>query len=389
MNGIRNKNEYVPALDGLRGVAILLVMGCHFFINDGIFRLGWIGVDLFFVLSGFLIASKFIRQPVTIGLVKVFYRNRILRILPLYFAIIFFFIAVWNILPAGRRILMYIPSVPFFWLHHFFMLQNWMYVASPTNGQLYNPLMHLWSIAVEEQFYIFFPLIILLITKVKRKASLLIALMILIAILRSLDMTLYGMLNDEHVIVNNLRYGCNTLYRLDTFLAGILLAYLLKDLLRYKRLDRIFLWLFFACLGGYLFMVIYENNLISDNPMLISVGYTVIAGMFMSLLYFVVRQRHRLVNMIFTSRFLVFSGKISYGLYIFHLPFDFYKNSLLHSYFKFLLSWGNEKTVSLFFSCFLIGIVYLISYISYTYFENYFLSKKRSYSGIQGKILTV
>ena len=379
--------EYVPALDGLRGLAILLVMGCHFFINEGIFRLGWIGVDLFFVLSGFLIASKFIRQPMSIGLVKVFYRNRILRILPLYFAFIFFFIALWYLIPTGRRVLMYIPAVPFFWLRHFFLLQNWMYVASPTNGQLYNPLMHLWSIAVEEQFYIFFPLIILLMCKLKRKIMMLIGLIFLIAFLRSTDLFYFGLLNDDHSIVNNLRYGCNTIYRLDTFLAGILLAYLVRDFFDYKYLDKIFSGLFFVCLAGYLFMVIYENNLLSDNPLIISAGYTLIAGLFMALLYFVIRQRYRLVNRIFSSRFLVFSGKISYGLYIFHLPFDFYKNSLLNSSFKFMLSWGNEKLIRLFFSCFLIGVVYLVSWVSYTWYESYFLNKKRRYSGMKQGVL--
>ena len=375
-----NNAEYLPALDGLRGLAILLVMGCHFFINVGIFRLGWIGVDLFFVLSGFLIASKFIRQPLSLALTWVFYRNRMLRILPLYFVFILFFLVLWFALPVGRRALMYIPSVPFFWLRHFLLVQNWMYVASPNNGQLYNPMIHLWSIAVEEQFYIFFPLLIFFFSKVKKKIGLLFGMIILLAFFRSLDMHYYGIINGNHVIINSFRYGCNTFYRLDTFLAGILLAYLVKDKQLYPRLETIFLWLFIACFGGYLIMVIYGDNLLPDNPMIISVGYTVIAGMFMALLFFVVRQNYTIVNRVFANQFLVFSGRISYGLYIFHLPFDFYKNSLLHGVFPFLLKWGDEKRVAFFFSWFMIAVVYGVAYLSYTWYESYFLRKKRSYT---------
>ena len=374
MNRTGYKNEYVPALDGLRGLAILLVIGSHFFFKFGIFKLGWIGVDLFFVLSGYLIASKFIRQPISSNLVKVFYRNRILRILPLYFAFILFFLSIWYILPVEKKFLLYIPAIKQFWLHHFFLMQNWMYVFGTSEAQMYNPLMHLWSIAIEEQFYIFFPLIIICISKLKHKIPVIIGAIVLVTILRSLSFYQHELLD------NKLRYYCNTFYRLDTFLAGILLAFLLRDFRNNKWLNSIFQTLFIACLAGYIFIVVYNNNFLSDNPLIITIGYTVIALMFMSLLYFVVMQRSNFVNKIFTNRFLVFSGKISYGLYIFHFPIDFFNNSLLHSWFKFLLAWGDEKTISLCFTFFLLGILYLVSYISYTYFERYFLNMKKTYA---------
>ena len=368
------KSEYVPALDGLRGLAILLVISCHFFFNYGIFKLGWIGVDLFFVLSGYLIAAKFIRQPVSLNLVKIFYRNRILRILPLYFAFVIFFLIAWYLLPAEKKILLYIPSIKQFWLHHFFLVQNWMYVFGPSESQMYNPLMHLWSIAIEEQFYLFFPLIIILVSKLKHKIPFIVGAILLVTILRSCSFY-------HHELVDNkLRYYCNTFYRLDTFLAGILLAFLLRDFTNTKWLNRIFKLLFVLSLGGYIFIVVYNHNFLSDNPLIITIGYTIIAAMFMSLIYFVVSQRSRLINKIFTNRFLVFSGKISYGLYIFHFPFDFFNNALLHSWFKFLLAWGDEKTISLCFTFFLLGILYLVSYTSYIYFERYFLNMKRSYA---------
>ncbi len=375
MSNNSNKNGYVPALDGLRGLAILLVLVCHFFFKIGIFKLGWIGVDLFFVLSGYLITSRFIRQPINFNLVKLFYRNRILRILPLYFAFILFFMGVWYLLPAAKAALLYIPSINGFWLKHFFLVQNWMYVWGASEAQMYNPLMHLWSIAIEEQFYIIFPLIIFLISKAKRKVILITIAILVVASLRSFVFYQHG------VSDNKLYYYCNTFYRLDTFLTGVLLAFVLRDIKQNKYPDNIFRFLFLACLSGYIFIVAYYNNLLSDNPLIITIGYTVIAVMFMSLIYFTAVQKTSVLNKIFTNRFLVFSGKISYGLYIFHFPFDFFNYSLLHSYFKFLLTWGNEQVISVLFTCFLIGMLYLVSYISYTYYERYFLRMKKTYAG--------
>ncbi len=374
MTNEKNKYEYVPTLDGLRGLAVIMVMCCHFFFNIGFLKFGWIGVDLFFVLSGYLITSMFIRQSFSLLLVKIFYRNRMLRILPLYFAFVLFFFGAWYLLPAAKSALLSIPSIPFIWLRHFLLVQNWIYVFSITEGQLYNPLMHLWSIAIEEQFYIFFPLIIYIISKIRYKTIFISVVVLLVIIARSFEFYQHG------VLANKLYYYCNTFYRLDTFLAGVLLAYLMRDVGVGKYLNRIFRFLLVGSFAGYIFMVAYYNNLLSDNPGIITIGYTVIAIMFMSLIYFTVQQKTALLNKIFTNRFLVFSGKISYGLYIFHFPFDFYNYSLLHSYFRFLLGWGNEKIISVIFTCFLISMVYLVSYLSYTYFERYFLRLKKTYA---------
>ena len=375
MNSNNNKTGYLPALDGLRGLAIILVLGCHFFFKIGIFKLGWIGVDLFFVLSGYLITSKFIRQPINLDIVKIFYRNRILRILPLYFAFLLFFMGIWYLLPAAKAALLYIPSINGYWGKHFFFVQNWMYAFCTSDAEIYSPLMHLWSVAIEEQFYIFFPLIILILSKTRHKVVLIGVAILLIVFFRSYDFYYHGL------SVNKLYYYCNTFYRLDTFLAGVLLAYLLRDIKNNKYLDIIYGWLLLVSFCGYIFIVSWYNDLLNDNPLIITIGYTVIAAMFMSLIYFTVLQKSKVLNKIFTNRFLVFSGKISYGLYIFHFPFDFFKYSILHSYFKFLLRWGHEELVLFLFTCFLIGILYLVSYISYTYYERYFLRMKKTYAG--------
>ena len=372
----RKSNEYVPALDGLRGLAILLVMGSHFFFNIGIFRVGWIGVDLFFVLSGYLITSMFIRHAFSLRLVRIFYRNRILRILPLYLAFILFFFIASFLLPAAKADLLSSSSTNFFWLKHFLFLQNWIYVFGASEEILHTPLAHLWSIAVEEQFYIFFPLIIYIINKFRHKLIFISVAILLVIFFRSFEFYQHGMLNIEQ------HYQYNTFYRLDTFLAGVLLAYLLRDVNNVKYLNGIFRLLLIGSFSTYIFIVACYENLLSSNPAITTVGYTVIAIMFMSLVYFTVQQKTKLLDKIFTNRFLVFSGKISYGLYIFHVPFYFIDYTLLHKYFGFLLIWGNEKIISVMFSCILIGIVYLTSYVSYTYFERYFLRLKKTYVNV-------
>ena len=372
----KNTNIHVPTLDGLRGLAILLVMGSHFFFNVGVFRLGWIGVDLFFVLSGYLITSMFIRHAFSRRLVGIFYRNRVLRILPLYLAFILFFLIASYLLPASKTELLLASSTKYFWLKHFLFVQNWIYVFGASEALLYTPLAHLWSIAIEEQFYIFFPLIIYIINKIRYKFIFIAAGILLVILFRSLEFYQHGMqVTQQH-------YQYNTFYRLDTFLAGVLLAYLLRDIRDSKYLNKIFRLLLAASFSMYIFMVVYYNSMLSDNPSIITIGYTVIAIMFMSLIYFTVQQKTKLLEKIFTNRFLVFSGKISYGLYIFHVPFYFIDYTLLHNYFGFLLTWGNEKIVSVIFSSALIGIVYLISYVSYTYFERYFLKMKKTYATV-------
>src|SRR3954453_12821145 len=89
---VASKKARIPELDGLRGIAVLLVVTWHYFGNDTVhawalpFRLGWSGVDLFFVLSGFLIGGILLENRGTQGYFQCFYGRRFCRIFPLYYA---------------------------------------------------------------------------------------------------------------------------------------------------------------------------------------------------------------------------------------------------------------------------------------------------------------
>lgn len=151
--------ERVPQLDGLRGVAIGLVMMHHFTLMAGsgwleismrrVGKLGWIGVDLFFVLSGYLITRILRRERAARGYYGCFYARRALRIVPLYYAyLVFAFFAMPRLVHYDLDI-----HPLWFWLH----ASN---LAIAAQG-FQNPVVDIvWSLAVEEQFYLVWPLLV-------------------------------------------------------------------------------------------------------------------------------------------------------------------------------------------------------------------------------------
>jgi peptidoglycan/LPS O-acetylase OafA/YrhL len=161
---------HILALDGLRGVAILLVVACHFVSNlwitaDGwawplvaFAHAGWAGVDLFFVLSGFLITGILIDARGSNSYFKAFYARRALRILPAYYG---FLIAIFIVLPllhvgVGDNAMLAREHQGWYWLH----LTNIMMALGEIPGHGPYPNTLFWSLAVEEQFYFIWPAIV-------------------------------------------------------------------------------------------------------------------------------------------------------------------------------------------------------------------------------------
>jgi peptidoglycan/LPS O-acetylase OafA/YrhL len=158
----------IPELDGLRGLAILLVVICHY-VGDAdhaglgywphhflsALSVGWSGVDLFFVLSGFLIGGILLDSRNSSQYFKTFYVRRIHRILPIYYAWIAIYVLIVgaNIyLARGRSAVtgQELRVVPVY----FFFLQNMIYSPSPFQWKWFAVT---WSLAVEEQFYLLAP----------------------------------------------------------------------------------------------------------------------------------------------------------------------------------------------------------------------------------------
>ncbi|WP_157807030.1 acyltransferase family protein [Algoriphagus formosus] len=159
---MKNKTlKYNPHLDGLRALAFILVFLYH--TESSIFPFGWIGVDLFFVLSGFLITRILISSlDSNISLkkyLKVFYTRRILRIFPLYYLTVIFFIIVFPFLSQFFQTSTNHNGLADDLIWFIIYFQNFIIGF---RGEYFNPgfLNHFWTLSIEEHFYLFWPFIL-------------------------------------------------------------------------------------------------------------------------------------------------------------------------------------------------------------------------------------
>jgi peptidoglycan/LPS O-acetylase OafA/YrhL len=136
--------QHVLELDGIRGLAISLVLLYHLTAS---FKMGWCGVDLFFVLSGFLITNILLRTKNSQSYFCSFYARRTLRIFPLYFFVLF--LAFWILIPVAQHFGKAPQSLDAGHLWYWFYISNWW----NGTGHEIDWLSHFWSLAVEEQFY--------------------------------------------------------------------------------------------------------------------------------------------------------------------------------------------------------------------------------------------
>ncbi len=166
-----DSRRHLPGLDGIRGLAILMVMFSHFIVVGGhlkgdnpferLLKSGYLGVDLFFVLSGFLITGILIDSKQMPGYFRVFYIRRALRIFPLYYGLLAIsWLTVVFITPQDKAVLTGVDSMAWFWAYasNIGMAVKGDWLNSPT----WVGLGHFWSLAVEEQFYLVWPLLVFL-----------------------------------------------------------------------------------------------------------------------------------------------------------------------------------------------------------------------------------
>lgn len=156
-----------PALEGIRGCAVLLVLMFHFLDADphrgiiaSIFKIaaaGWVGVDLFFVLSGFLITTILLRSKQSNNRFRDFYRRRVRRIFPLYYGVLVVVLILAPLLGAARTpgVTAILHEQEYFWL----FASNFMTTYGNAD---WLSVGHFWSLAIEEQFYLLWPAIVFL-----------------------------------------------------------------------------------------------------------------------------------------------------------------------------------------------------------------------------------
>ena len=155
----RSENRYFPLLDGLRGLAVLLIIIRHcvhsdIYLIDFIRMKCWIGVDIFFALSGFLITNILLKDKGASGFFKRFYLRRILRIFPLYYVSLFLILGIIYIFNVEKNYIL--VENAFYFITY---TQNFYFAFTEEDpGNLL--LFHFWSLAVEEHFYLFWPIIV-------------------------------------------------------------------------------------------------------------------------------------------------------------------------------------------------------------------------------------
>lgn len=359
---VPNRAHY-PALDGLRGIAILLVLLLHNLNYSNYFFFGWLGVDLFFVLSGFLITDILIRTVGQPRFLKHFYVRRVLRIFPLYYLILFLTLIVLPLTGnGGLDTRYYTTHQGWFWSY----LQNWLFIfREPTGDKI---LLHTWSLAVEEQFYLLWPLIILLLRRPRR------LLFFMLFVLIATGLVRYAVWEAR---VQDLAYASlYTFTRIDGLCIGSMVALLQHVNPRFlERYTGPLVLLMAGINFGFYFI---NRNQGLTLPYLAFAGYTTFAVLFGLLVYEVVNKPSRWIHWTLGNPVFRFLGRISYGLYVYHWPVYVL---LFDPLYAWLLQYDLSPALAqLSGGALLTGLALLISMASYAWFEKPFLRLKERFA---------
>ena len=290
----------VPQLDSIRGLAVLVVLLHN--TDEGrytgfIAHNGWMGVDLFFVLSGFLITGILLDTKNTDGYFRNFYARRCLRIWPLYYcALLFMFVVVPFLRPSEAHRIFEPRSMP--WWSYFVYLQNFLVpVVTSATGLLGVT----WSLAVEEQFYLVWPLVVRFCSEQRLRR-------VAVAII-CIDPVLRFVL---------LQRGFNvypiTFCRLDGLMWGAFLALLFRSKTFAREVYLRQAWI--------VFLVASPLALITaDRVLWLVYSFTTLASA--SFVYLALTSKQKWLRALLANRFLIYSGVISYGIYLLEkIPID-------------------------------------------------------------------
>ncbi|MCC3304830.1 acyltransferase family protein [Sneathiella sp. HT1-7] len=303
--------KYRPEIDGLRAVAVMLVLLYHaafgVFGRHDLFGAGDIGVDIFFVISGYLITKIILKEMSETGTFsfRKFYERRARRILPaLFFIILASFPVAIHVLPP-LDLATYLDSLLYivFFVSNYFFYQN--HVGFGGEEQyLFEPFLHTWSLAIEEQFYLVFPVILLLCARYFKRFTLSILL-----VLFSLSLLFAEFNTNRHGEFNYFMLPS----RFWELLAGALLAHLEQE---YGKIRRPLLNAVMPVVGMasiLWFLLLFDPG--PEHPSL-----TTLVPVLGTVLIIAFASQEDLVGRILSFKPIVGIGLISYSLYLWHYP---------------------------------------------------------------------
>jgi peptidoglycan/LPS O-acetylase OafA/YrhL len=388
MSGARphgRKLHHIPALDGIRGVAVLLVLASHLLIGDPnrgiraiafkIANAGWIGVDIFFVLSGYLITSILRDSLGMPHYFRNFYMRRVLRIFPLYFGTLFFLFIVlahMGVLETAEVR----PVLSQQWA-------AWLYVINFVPGKFDSGWLfigHFWSLAIEEQFYLVWPFVLFQLGLRKGRRGAAAGLAISIAARAVLQFV-----NASHPAATEITTWATfywTICRLDGLAIGGFIALMPAELWNERGvrkaiavagtlLTATMAWLVWS---GKLEVIHAAPRTWGDR------AWKIFGSSFLALFaafFIVAATSHgfRWITAFFSNSTLRFAGKYSYGMYVYHgILMPWFRTHLPPALF---LRWTSSPDLSAYAS-FLSALVVVtaVSVASYEIYERQFLRLK-------------
>ncbi len=309
----------IPQLDGLRGIAIGLVLLHHYIyqmhpsmpdalsaILFPVAELGWSGVDLFFILSGFLIGGILVDAKESVNYYRTFYIRRVFRILPIYLLLVLLGFLLVELGAHASGAMSGISLHPAPWRYYLTFTQNF-YFASHSDVLSY--LQITWSLAVEEQFYLTLPL---LVRRVDRDKLLAVAvgMVVFFGVLRSV---LYW-----NGYINAMQSYVLPFCRFDSLFIGVACAMLMRNRNLFTRLQKYPRIPAAAAigLGGVFFFM--DHHLWGRSILLHMTGFTIIGLFYAAVMMLVLVHPEGVISRALRYKLLISLGTISYCVYLIH-----------------------------------------------------------------------
>ncbi len=341
----------VRALDGIRGLALILILLFHFQL--GPFRGGFAALTMFFTLSGFLICSRTLMELRTTGEFRVwrFFERRVRRLAPAALVCLLIVLVLTRLVgnPSQQA------EVPGDALAALLNVANWRFLVQGTDYahlfSLASPLNHYWSLAVEEQFYLTFPIAVVLVLQLPRRLRVGVSVagvsvLCIVSVAIGWSATNY----------NRFYYGTDT--RALELLVGVLLALVLHRYyatVRYPSARQTLA----TTAGGLmsLALLVYALTAFRNGEPTFQHGGAVLVAIATAMLIVSCLDLTGFMSRVMSFRPLAWAGKVSYGAYLYHWPI----------YALFGRHWGPISGALL--SCFQLALTFILAALSYRFIE--------------------